>query len=369
MKIRCVKSNLENLLKEAENFIGKNLDLPVLSCVLLETKNNFLNITSTNIDTTFNADMAVAVEEEGKVAVLGDILYKVISSIKDEEIELFLEDNVLIVKSNNNRVEINTFDYNDFPSILKLEEQDDENLNIKIKIKKDVFLDGLNFVNYSASKSNIKPELSSVFINGVGKNIYFTATDGFRLAEKQFVYNNDSNDEFFSLLPNTSVNQLLKVLNITQTKELEIYFYKKQIFIKGDEFIIFSRLTDGDYIDYKKLIPEDTNTSVIILKQDFIDSGKLINIFSDDFNKIKLVIKDKVFKIETKNKIGKNKIKIPSVIAGEDVEMDFNYKFIQDVFTSINTDSLELIFNSGKPLLIKPVGDNSFKYIVMPLSK
>lgn len=369
MNFKCVKNNLENILKEAENFIGKDLDLPVLAGILLEVENGFLTISSTNIDSTFNSEIPVVMEEKGKVVVLGDIFCKTISGIKDDEIEINIKDNLLIVKSKNNEVEINILDYNDFPTILKLEDQEEKDLNIKINISKNDFLNGMNSVVYSASKSNIKPELSSVFINGNADDIIFVATDGFRLAEKRFKYQNDSNDEFSALVPSGFVLQVIKVLTISQTDILDVYFYQNQIFIKGKEFIISSRLVNGDYVDYKKLIPEDTNTSVILLKQDFIDASKLINIFSDDFNQINLNITKKSFEIETKNKMGKNNVKIPAVIMGDEVKQDFNHKFIQDAFVSLNTDSIEFIFNPTKPLLIKPVGDKSFRYIIMPLSR
>ncbi len=370
MKFRCVKKNLEIILKEAEPFIGKDLDLPVLSGILLKAENGYLNISATNVDSTFYAEIPISLEEEGQTVVFGDVFYKTISGIKDDDIEIFLENNLLFIKSKNNQSEINILDYKDFPSILKLEEQDEEQLQEKITISNKDLENGLNSVSYSASKSNIKPELSSVFINKKDDGIYFVATDGFRLAEKKIKHELEES-EFSALIPNSFIAQILKVLSITIADALELYFYENQLFIKAKEFTISSRLVIGDYVDYKRLLPEDTNTSVILLKQDFIDATKLINIFSDDFNQVTIVVdpEEKRFEIFSKNKIGKNKINIPSVIAGESVRMDFNYKFIQDSLQSITTDSIEFIFNKSKPLLIKPVGDKSFNYIIMPLSK
>ena len=108
---------------------------------------------------------------------------------------------------------------------------------------------------------------------------------------------------------------------------------------------------------------------MIILKQDFIDSLKLVNIFSDDFNQIKILVNKKAFSLETKNTLGKNEIKVAAAVVGEDLEANFNYKYIQDAFAAITTDSFECIFNPLKPLLIRPIGDKTFTYIVMPLSR
>ncbi len=369
MKIRCVKNNLEKVLSQAENFIGKNLDLEVLSCVILESRNGYLYIESTNIDTSYSSEIPVVVEKEGKVAIKANLLYKTISAIKDNEVSLELKNNILKITSQNSKIDINIFSYEDFPSSLKLENQDENNLEKKITIQVKDFLAGLYATFYAASKSNIKPELSSIFISGEKDKISFVATDGFRLAEKKFTYKNDSNEEFSVLIPGDSVSPIMKTLIYSNSLEIDVYFYKNQIFIKTPEFVIFSRLIDGDYVDYKKLIPEDTTTSVIILKQDFIDSLKLVNIFSDDFNQIKIIVKDKKFSLETKNILGENNIKVPAVVVGDDLEVNFNYKYIQDSFSAITTDSFECIFNPGKPLLIRPIGDKTFTYIVMPLSR
>ncbi|MCD5396953.1 MAG: DNA polymerase III subunit beta [Candidatus Pacebacteria bacterium] len=370
MKFKCVKKKIEYVLKNAEIFTGKNLDLPVLEGILLEVKKEgILCISSTNIDSTFYSEIPIVTKKEGKIVVLGDIFYKTILNIQNEEIEIFLEEKILKIQSKNNNIELNILDSNDFPSIIKI--KDEKELINKIKILKNNFLNGLNSVIYAVSKSNIKPELSSVFINSFENNLFFVATDGFRLAEKKIEYkNNNEYSDFSTLIPSSFVFQIIKTFSNSESLDLiEIYFYKNQIFIKDKEYIISSRIINGNYIDYKKLIPVDIDTSVIFLKQDFINVIKLTNIFSDEFNQISLEILDNKFKIYTKNKIGRNNNTISSIIKGKELKMDFNHKFIQDSLNSINNDSMEFIFNIGKPLLINSVGDKTFKYIIMPLSK
>jgi DNA polymerase-3 subunit beta len=369
MKIRCVKNNLEKIIQQAENFIGKNLDLEVLSCIILESKNGYLKINATNIDTSYSAEIPVICEQDGIVAVMGEVFYKTISAIKDEEISMELIKNNLKISSKTSTVELNILSHEDFPNTLKMENQDEDEFDNKIKISTSDFVEGLNSTIYATSKSNIKPELSSVFISGSDNKISFAATDGFRLAEKVDSYNSDMEENFSFLLPSDSVGAIVKTLSIEDSKEIDIFIYKNQVFIKTSKIVIFSRLTEGNYVDYKKLIPEDTQTSVIVLKQDFLDSLKLVNIFSDDFNQIKINVKNKELVLDTNNIFGKNEIKVDAAIVGEDLEMNFNYKYIQDCFASIKSDSLEFIFNQAKPMLIKPVGDSSFKYIVMPLSR
>lgn len=366
MKIKAITKTLQQSLNNAEYFVGKNLDLPVLSCIILETKNNFLEISATNINTAYKDDIAVNVLEDGKVAVLGDVISKAISNIKDAEVELELKNNTLKITSEKNNIELNTVDYSDFPTILDMDAIEEKPKIIEIK--SNDFLAGLNSTLYSTSKSNIKPELASIFFSVIGDEITFVATDGFRLSEKKIKKEN-SDLEFSMLIPNDSSVVLSKIFTTMENQKIDLYFYGKQFFIKTADFIIFSRLTDGNFVDYKKLIPDEIGTSLIILKQDFLEASKLVNLFSDDFNQIKITVEDKIVTFETKNTFGKNLNVIDAVVSGDNLEMSFNHKNILDSFASINTDSVEFIFNPGKPLLIKGVGDKTFKYIVMPLSK
>ncbi len=366
MKLKALTKRLQESLNNAEYFIGKNLDLPVLSCIILETKNNFLQISATNINTAFKDEIPVNVQEEGRVAILGDVLAKSISSIKDEEVELILEDNILKIKSERHNLELNTIDSSDFPSILDIDSIEEEPKIVSLKAKD--FLNGLNSTIYASSKSNIKPELASIFFSVKGEEVIFAATDGFRLAEKKIKKEN-SDLEFSMLIPNESAGVLTKILSVWSEKDVDLYFYGKQFFVKTESSIIFSRLTEGNFVDYQKLIPTESETSVIILKQDFLEVSKLVNIFADDFYQIRILIKNGGLSLETKNKFGKNISLIDAAISGDDIDVSFNYKNILEAFNSITTDSFEFVFNTGRPLLIKAVGDTSFKYIVMPLSK
>ena len=125
--------------------------------------------------------------------------------------------------------------------------------------------------------------------------------------------------------------------------------------------------------DYKQILPTHPTTEVTILKQDFINSLKISNIFADKFNQITIFVnlKQKLFELQSKNTdIGENITTVPSVLSGEEVTANFNYKYIIDSFQSINTDSLVLqLSGTNKPMIIRPIGDSSFLYLIMPMNR
>jgi DNA polymerase-3 subunit beta len=161
MEIKCITKTLQKSLHNAEYFVGKNLDLPVLSCILLEAEDNFLKISSTNINTAFKSEIPVNVKKPGKVAVIGEVFSRTIANISDDEVDLILDGNVLTIKSEKNKIELNTVDYNDFPTILDIESMDEPGTIIKMDSKD--FANGINSTLYASSKSAIKPELASVY--------------------------------------------------------------------------------------------------------------------------------------------------------------------------------------------------------------
>ena len=116
-----------------------------------------------------------------------------------------------------------------------------------------------------------------------------------------------------------------------------------------------------------------SKTEVVVLKQDLLNALKITNVFSDKFNQINILIKpkEKIFKLLGKNNdVGENETNLDGAISGEDVELGFNYKYFLDCFSSINTDSLSIKLNeSSKPIVISPVSDNSFTYLIMPMNR
>jgi DNA polymerase-3 subunit beta len=136
---------------------------------------------------------------------------------------------------------------------------------------------------------------------------------------------------------------------------------------------LVSRLIDGSFPDYKQIIPKHFTTTATILKEDLINSIKTSNIFSDSLNQVKLKvdIKNKSLDIESKNNdIGEYYDSISASVSGENIELNFNSRYIIDCVQSIPSDSLTLSFGGvGKPLAINGATDKSFLYIVMPMNR
>ncbi len=367
MRFECHKEKILKAITKAERITGKNLNLPVLSCVLLETTKDSVKIKATNLDIGLEINVSCKVLEQGTVAVSGNILSSYISSLgkNDNSLNFSLQNDNLYISSKNSETIIKTLSSEDFPSIPQI------NSSKSFLMKNEELLKGLKSVWYSASISNIKPELSSVYLYPEGEDIYFVATDSFRLAEKSIKVGKTEGFEAV-LIPFKNTTEISKIFE-EEDGQIEIFFDNDQIVFKNKQIYLITRIVDGIFPDYRQIIPKDFSTVVTILKEDFIQAMRVSNIFSNNFNQVTLTVltSDEIFEISTQNKDkGETINKVKINVEGESIKINFNQKYLNDCLSSINSDSLKLTFSgTGKPLIITGVKDSTFRYLVMPMSK
>ncbi len=365
MKIECVKEKLSQAIGKADRVTGKNLTLPVLGAILLEAKAGVLTVKATNLDLGMEIMLPVKIEREGTVAVPGGVLYSFLQNIyNDKNITLAVENGNLVVSTSHTSTVIKSLPHDDFPLIPKIT----DGKTVQISAKE--FLRGLKSVWYSAAPGSFKPELSSVYIYPENNSIVFVATDSFRLAEKK-IPSKKLSDISPILIPFKNIPEIMKTLEDADLVDLSLS--NNQLSFSNGSVYLTSRIIDGTFPDYRQIIPKESTTKVVTLKQDLINTLKIAHIFADKFNKVTFSVKpkEKSCDISTKNPdVGENVNKLDASLEGEDIQMSFNYKYVIDCFQSLEGDSLTLEFSSSaRPMVVRGVGDSSFTYLAMPMNK
>ncbi|MFA5841623.1 MAG: DNA polymerase III subunit beta [Candidatus Paceibacterota bacterium] len=365
MKIECVLEKLQKILPVVERITGKNLTLNVLSSILVIASGKTLKMRATNLDIGIEVELPAKIEKEGVVAVRGATLNELLSNLNEKTVVLESIGDNLSVKTSTNASTVKCYPYGDFPTIPLIS----GNFCFEIDSKK--FLSGMKSVCFSSSVSDIKPEISSVYIYPDNEDLVFVATDSFRLAEKKIKIKNLP--DFHGLLvPYKNVVEMIRVLDLADGG-VRVCFNKNQISISYDGVYLTSRLIDGVFPDYKQIIPKEHTTEAVLLKQDLINALKINNIFLDKFNQIYLSLnpKEKAFSVSAKSgEVGETSANISAALKGEEVGVNLNYRFLFDVFQSVSSDSVSILFlGPSKPIIINGVGDTSFTYLVMPLNR
>ncbi|MAZ40666.1 DNA polymerase III subunit beta [bacterium] len=364
MKFECKLDNLKQKILLLEKITGRNLSLPILNSVLFIVKGNTILLRATNLEVGVEITIPAKIGKEGTFAIEGRVISSFLNSLDgDENITFEQLDNTISITTKKHSTIIKITPHDDFPSLPKIHQN-------KAKIRPQILIEGLRSVWFSASVSDIKPEIASIYLYSQGRDLVFVATDSFRLAEKTIKGVGVNIDPI--LIPLKNALEIGRFFD-GAVDELSVSSDKNQLALETKEIYFTTRLTDGVYPDYRQIIPKGTKTQVVVLKKDFVNSLKTANIFVDDFNKInlKIIPEDSLLEIESKNtKVGENTTQIEAHLEGDPIEMSFNFKYLSEVFPIITHDSVALRFNdTNKPLIISPVGDPSLLYLVMPVNR
>lgn len=364
MKAQTSVEKIKSAIMNAERITGKNLTLPVLGALLLEATGKTIMIRATNLSLGIEIRIPAKVEKEGIVAVSGSLLSSFFGTLsKDDTVNFDAVDTTLVITTSFTKVTVKCLPHEDFPTLPNV-----DGPKLTLPVKK--FIDGLKSVSFAASYSEIKPELSSVYMYSLEDMLVFVATDSFRLAEKRIKIK--SVNEFPAILiPMKNTVELIRLLAEVEG-DIELVSTKNQLSITLPTMYLTTRLIDGIFPDYKQIIPKTFSTEVIVLKQDLLNALKISNLFSDKFNQITLHIDPpaRTFELYAKNAdVGETTTKVSAALTGTIVDINCNQKYFIDAFQSFSSDSISLEYETNRPIIMKGVSDQSFMYLVMPMNR
>ncbi len=374
MELEIFKEKLNQCLNIVEPLTKKNLNLPILSNVLIEAEKNFLKISATNLETSIIWWILSNIKKEGKVLIPASFFRSLMGFIKEDKIFISSDENSLTLKNNDQINQIQGLNPDDFPIIPKMLEEE------FVEIDGSTLNQGLLQVVNIPSFSQIRPEISGIYFSFKKDILKVVSTDSFRLAEKTIKLNQKNKKDISFIIPQSTARELISILSVKSDK-LRFYFNPNQILFEWiDEETPYpqihfsSRLIEGDYPSYQEIIPKKYTSQIIINKEDFLNQIKKAGLFSGKVSEIKISIISKENKIRIFSQsadIGKNESFLPVKIkekGGELEEVSFNYKFLIDGLNNIK--SSEVIFSLSEkegPATLAPVGDESYVYVLMPI--
>ncbi len=363
MKLICLQENLKFNLNLTQNIIGKNLTLPILNNLLLETEKGRLKISSTNLEVGINTWTSCKIEKEGTITCPAKILTSFINNLPNKKIELEVKNNNLIVKCENYKAIFKCLSADDFPIIPKIKEP------ASIEINNSILKEGLEQVVGMVSFSESRPEITGVFLKLNKNNLVLAATDSFRLAEKT-IFKAEKKPELAQplIIPQRTVQELIRILT-EKEGNLKICLGNNQILFDSEDVQIVSRLIDGQYPDYQQIIPGDFSIQIIINREELLNAIKVAGFFSSKINDIKLVLQNGKIEISAQDQdLGENKTELSAEIKGKNIQIVFNYRYLLEGLSNINTKQVFLGLNSeSSPAIVKPVGDETYVYLIMPI--
>lgn len=374
MKILILKENLKTGLNFIERIIPKSFSLPILNNVLLSTENNFLNLAATDLEIGVRYWILAKIEDEGKIVVPAKFLSGFINSLPENKILFETRNNILQIKTKSFKTEIKGFSPDEFPIIPKIEKEE------FLEINSALFCQGLNQVSKFTTINQSRPEISGVYLSFQKNQIQMAATDSFRLAEKTLVLKTPLRPDFKEnsvILPQKTVQELITV-GLEEGQKLKIYLDTNQIMFEFKKegavrphLQSISRLIEGEYPNYQEIIPKKYETQIVLNKEEFLNHLKVASFFGGRINEARLDIdpsKGEMTIFSQSPEIGENQSLLQGRISGQKLQISFNWKFLIEGLANIQSPEVVFELNGEEgPAALKPVGDQSLVYIVMPI--
>lgn len=366
MKIEILKEHLERASAIAGKVGNKSLSLPVLSCALLVVGDGKAVLRATNLDLSVELNLKAKVIEDGVIAIPAQILTQTISAITDSKLILKTSGNNLIIEGERGTTSITLIDPTEFPTIPYVK----KGSNSEAIISTQELSTTLKTVSFSASTSSVKPELASVSLTLEKGELVAAATDSFRLAEVKLPIKTKGSFETI-LIPARNVGDILRA--IENSNEVEVRSGDNQCSFVSDFGHITSRTIDGAFPDYRAIIPHSSVVQATCLKEDAVKAFRKISIFTDSFNQVHLSLKpsESLFMVRAVNtSVGEAVDRIPSALEGEDLDINFNARYIVDALSVIVGDSVTFaVAGPGRPMVITDTARQGFTYLVMPMNR
>ena len=369
MELIVLKTNLREGIASLGKIGSENASLPILKNCLIETHENKIKFSVTNLEMAIASVIPAKVIQDGSITVPLSVLSSIINNLESERVSLETKANNLIIKTENYQAKIQGTKKEEFPIIPKIENEK-EYIEIESGLLKDSFLSIIT----ASQGSAIRPELGGILFDYQVNFVKFAATDSFRLAEKTINenrYKANIEQKVKMIVPLKTIQELVRIMSEKDDEKIKIYFDQSQILFRTEKFELVSRVINGDFPDYQQIIPKETSIEVIVNRDQLVNALKLTGAFSDKMNEIRVIIKEGVKNIElfSSNPIlGENQYLIPAKIKGDSMEIVFNWKFLFDGMKRITTENVTIGLNGdNKPAIIKPMNVTDYFYIIMPI--
>ncbi len=371
MKLQVLQEDLSKALKDAIRFINTRPTLPILGNFLLSAEKTKLKIKATNLEMSISLALGAKVEEEGSVTVPAKFFLELITNLNKGQIDIILVKEELKITANDFQASVAIMQANDFPAI-------PETINQKesFVLKRENLTKALSKVLFSSSLDETRPTLTGILFifdapEATNSSVLtLVSSDGFRLSKKSL--NLDQKITINQIIiPRTP---LLEIIKIAATDDLLFEFKKSdnQLVIKTGETYLSTRLIDGNFPDFQKIIPVSSTTNVNVDKNDLERGVKLAAVFArSEGNIIKMTVNSEgPFSIQSETaKAGKENYKIEADVSGGNLDISFNYKFIEEFVSIAEGDSVEIkLTDSVSPAIFVDPKDKDFLHIIMPVS-
>lgn len=360
MRFTIDKNNFIKGIQVVHNIISSKANLPILSYLALEAREKTIYLTATDLDIGITCEIPADIGESGKIVMPAKKTGDIIREFPENTINInAAKNNLISIESKKCQFKLMGLPYEEFPKLPKLTNQE------VIKLNQDDLQQMLSLVAFAVSNDETRYTLNGVLLKIQDNDLSLVATDGRRLACYQKKINQNLNKSIEIIIPIKAIHEINR--NLSEEGEVLLGVGTNQVLLDFGKIQIISRLIEGEFPDYRQIIPAPSTNKIKINREQFLLATKRAALLTTlDYQAMKLeVFKNKLVVSKSTPDVGESREEVGCEYTGKNTIIGFNPNYLIDVLKNLNDETIELeITDSEKPGIIR---SNGYIYIILPI--
>jgi DNA polymerase III subunit beta len=361
MKVVCQREELAQKLGVVARAVSTRASVQILSGVLLRAEASRLHLAATDMELSLRSSLEAQVEGDGAVVVPGRLLVDLVRLLPDSEvtIEHRAEENVVRITSGSSTSALHTYTAEDFPRLPDLDTVG------TFTVDRESLLDTVTRVARSASRDESRPVLTGILVRFEAGKIVMAATDSYRLSVKETEISGDA-PELEAIIPARALAELARIAQSGDSIELGVH--ENQVVFAADDVWLTTRRIDGQFPNYKQLLPETFEHELTLPRNEVLDVVRRVGVMVQRTSPIQLRFADGELTVFARTQdVGEAKESLPVQFSGDPLEIGFNAEFLREGIESIGAEDIRMkLISPLRPAVIQG-GEDDPTYLIMPI--
>ena len=367
MKVVCYKDKILKAINSVVKAVASKTTMPILEGILIQTNDNEIKLTTYDLEIGIEYVMECEVKEQGSTVVNAIMFSEIIRKLPDNEIHISINDkNLLEIECEGSLYKLATMNPEEFPELPKIE------IENSIEVDQNVLKNMIRKTIFAVSSEENRPIFTGCLFEIENNKLNLVAVDGFRLALRS-IYLNKQTNNFSAVIPGKTLNEVNKIIS-DSFEPVKIGVSKNQALFEMDNCKIVTRILDGEFLNYKNVIPSNWETRIRVNKNSIQNSFERISLISAS-----AIEKEKKYPVKVQVDIGKVIISCTNQTGdakeelfvsteGKNLEAGFNPKYFLDSLKAVEDEEVFIEFGTSiSPCLIKSVENNDYTYMILPI--
>jgi DNA polymerase-3 subunit beta len=365
LKLTTNREELVSKLSIVSRAVSTRAATQALSGVLLSAASGKLTLAATDLDLGLKTELDADVAGEGSILLPGRLLADVARSLADPKVEIESREaeQDVEIRSGSSSFHLRTLPADDFPALPSPGEEPG------LKIPAPALEASINLVARAASRDDMRPVLTGVFVNAAGKEMTMVATDSYRLAVKRTELETELGGEIEANIPARALKELGRILSTEGVEEATIWLQTNQAVFAAGSITLTTRLIDGQFPNFRQLLPESYEHDVRLPRTDFLEVARRVSQLAQRNAPLRLSFEPGELTVAAETPdVGDATETMPAAFEGEPLQIGFNPEFLKEGIESVDGDEILLrLISPLRPGLLQPVEGEDFRYLVMPI--